>query len=136
MARCLQGIGSACTSVAGMGMIAERFPDDKERGNAMALALGGLALGVLIGPPYGGFMYEFLGKASPFIVLSLLALFDGLLQLAVLQPQVKKEDQEGAPLKELLRDPYILIAAGKYLLNGSLRLISVLKTGNFSNNFL
>lgn len=102
-----------------MGMIAERFPDDKERGNAMALALGGLALGVLIGPPYGGFMYEFLGKASPFIVLSLLALFDGLLQLAVLQPQVKKEDQEGASMKELMHDPYILIAAGKCLPIGS-----------------
>ncbi len=32
-----------------MGMLAERYPDDKERGNAMGIALGGLALGVLIG---------------------------------------------------------------------------------------
>ena len=32
-----------------MGMLAERYPDDKERGNAMGVALGGLALGVLIG---------------------------------------------------------------------------------------
>ncbi len=30
-------------------MLAERYPDDKERGNAMGIALGGLALGVLIG---------------------------------------------------------------------------------------
>ena len=30
-----------------MGMLAERFPDDRERGNAMGIALGGLALGVL-----------------------------------------------------------------------------------------
>ena len=30
-------------------MLAERYPDDKERGNAMGLALGGLALGVVIG---------------------------------------------------------------------------------------
>lgn len=96
-------------------MIADRFPDDEERGNAMALALGGLALGVLIGPPFGGFMYEFLGKASPFIVLAFFALFDGLLQLLVLQPKVKKEDQEGASLKELIKDPYILVAAGKIL---------------------
>ena len=41
----------------GMGMLAERYPDDKERGNAMGIALGGLALGVLIGPPFGGVMY-------------------------------------------------------------------------------
>jgi len=28
-------------------MLADRYPDDRERGNAMAVALGGLALGVL-----------------------------------------------------------------------------------------
>ena len=60
-----------------MGMLAERFPDDKERGNAMGIALGGLALGVLIGPPFGGFMYQFVGKSAPFIVLAMLALLDG-----------------------------------------------------------
>ena len=43
----------------------------------MAIALGGLALGVLIGPPFGGIMYEFIGKSSPFVVLALLALLDG-----------------------------------------------------------
>lgn len=58
-------------------MLAERYPDDKERGNAMGIALGGLALGVLIGPPFGGFMYQFVGKSAPFLVLSALALGDG-----------------------------------------------------------
>ena len=77
IARMLQGVGSACTSVAGMGMLAERYPNDRERGNAMAIALGGLALGVLIGPPFGGAMYEFIGKAAPFIILAFLALVDG-----------------------------------------------------------
>ena len=61
----------------GMGMLAERYQDDKERGNAMGIALGGLALGVLIGPPFGGVMYEFVGKSAPFLILSALALGDG-----------------------------------------------------------
>lgn len=60
-----------------MGMLAERYPDDKERGNAMAIALGGLAFGVLIGPPFGGFMYQFVGKSVPFLILACLALLDG-----------------------------------------------------------
>ena len=58
-------------------MLADRYPDDRERGNAMAIALGGLALGVLIGPPFGGVLYEFIGKSAPFVVLAFLSLLDG-----------------------------------------------------------
>ncbi|CAG9133001.1 unnamed protein product [Plutella xylostella] len=128
IARALQGIGSSCSSVSGwacwlrdtrmissvswMGMLAERYPDDKERGNAMGIALGGLALGVLIGPPFGGLMYEFVGKTAPFLMLSALALADGLLQLMILQPGVVRQDTDPPSLKELVCDPYIIVAAG------------------------
>ncbi|KAJ8317179.1 hypothetical protein KUTeg_005083 [Tegillarca granosa] len=77
IARSVQGIGSACSSVAGMGMLADRYQDDRERGNAMGIALGGLAMG-----------------------------------MCALQPSVKPESQDGSPLIELLKDPYILVAAG------------------------
>lgn len=43
----------------------------------MAIALAGLAIGVLIGPPFGGIMYAWFGKASPFLILAFLSLFDG-----------------------------------------------------------
>ncbi|XP_072392174.1 synaptic vesicular amine transporter [Diabrotica undecimpunctata] len=112
IARALQGVGSSCSSVSGMGMLAERYPDDKERGNAMGIALGGLALGVLIGPPFGGVMYEFVGKSAPFLVLSALALGDGLLQLLMLQPSVIRQESDPPSLKSLVSDPYIIIAAG------------------------
>ncbi|KAM3834997.1 synaptic vesicular amine transporter isoform 2-T3 [Vipera latastei] len=113
IARALQGVGSSCSSVAGMGMLASVYTDDEERGNAMGTALGGLALGVLVGPPFGSVMYEFVGKAAPFLVLAALALFDGAIQLLVLQPsKIQPESQKGASLLTLLRDPYILIAAG------------------------
>ncbi|KAF2981240.1 hypothetical protein EK904_014591 [Melospiza melodia maxima] len=77
IARSLQGVGSSCSSVAGMGLLATVYTDDEERGNAMGIALGGLAMGVLVGPPFGSVMYEFVGKSSPFLVLAALALFDG-----------------------------------------------------------
>ncbi|CAL1679705.1 unnamed protein product [Lasius platythorax] len=112
LARALQGIGSSCSSVSGMGMLAERYQDDKERGNAMGIALGGLALGVLIGPPFGGVMYEFVGKSAPFLVLSALALGDGLLQLLMLQPSVVYTETNPPSLKSLITDPYIILAAG------------------------
>ncbi|XP_066211623.1 synaptic vesicular amine transporter isoform X3 [Saccopteryx leptura] len=113
VARSLQGIGSSCSSVAGMGMLASVYTDDEERGNAMGIALGGLAMGVLVGPPFGSVLYEFVGKTAPFLVLAALVLLDGAIQLFVLQPsQVQPESQKGTSLITLLKDPYILIAAG------------------------
>ncbi|MCJ8736577.1 hypothetical protein PDJAM_G00014090 [Pangasius djambal] len=113
LARSLQGVGSSCSSVAGMGMLASVYTDDEERGNAIGIALGGLAMGVLVGPPFGSVMYEFVGKTAPFLVLAVLAVLDGALQLFVLQPsKVEPESQKGTSLMTLMRDPYILIAAG------------------------
>ncbi|KAM4615005.1 synaptic vesicular amine transporter [Polymixia lowei] len=113
LARSLQGVGSSCSSVAGMGMLASVYTDDEERGHAIGIALGGLALGVLVGPPFGSVMYEFVGKTAPFLILAFLAVFDGALQLFILQPtKVEPETQKGTPLLTLMKDPYILIAAG------------------------
>ncbi|XP_061204162.1 chromaffin granule amine transporter isoform X2 [Neopsephotus bourkii] len=100
-------------STLSLGMLASVYTDDFERGNAMGIALGGLALGVLIGAPFGSVMYEFVGKSSPFLVLAFLALLDGALQLCTLQPsKISPESTKGTPVLTLLRDPYILVAAG------------------------
>lgn len=113
VARTLQGIGSSFSSVAGLGMLASVYTDDFERGRAMGVALGGLALGVLVGAPFGSVMYEFVGKSAPFLILAFLALLDGALQLCTLQPsKASPERAEGTPLLTLLKDPYILVAAG------------------------
>nr|XP_025861953.1 chromaffin granule amine transporter isoform X3 [Vulpes vulpes] len=113
VARTLQGIGSSFSSVAGLGMLASVYTDDYERGRAMGIALGGLALGVLVGAPFGSVMYVFVGRSSPFLILAFLALLDGALQLCILQPsKVSPESARGTPLLTLLKDPYILVAAG------------------------
>ncbi|XP_029365523.1 chromaffin granule amine transporter-like [Echeneis naucrates] len=112
-ARSLQGIGSSFSSVAGLGMLASVYTDDEERGIAMGIALGGLAMGVLIGAPFGSVMYDFVGKSAPFLILAFLAVFDGALQLCILQPsKISPGSVEGTPLLTLLKDPYILISAG------------------------
>ncbi|XP_039521402.1 chromaffin granule amine transporter isoform X2 [Pimephales promelas] len=100
-------------STISLGMLASVYTDDNERGIAMGFALGGLAMGVLIGAPFGSVMYEFVGKSSPFLILAFLALFDGALQLCILQPsKISPGSVEGTPLLTLLKDPYILISAG------------------------
>ncbi|KAL1772823.1 chromaffin granule amine transporter isoform X1 [Sigmodon hispidus] len=117
VARTLQGIGSSFSSVAGLGMLASVYTDNHERGKAMGIALGGLALGLLVGAPFGSVMYEFVGKSSPFLILAFLALLDGALQLCILWPsKVSSESVMGTPLLTLLKDPYILVAAGSICL--------------------
>uniref|UniRef100_A0A9L0K3V9 Solute carrier family 18 member A1 n=1 Tax=Equus asinus TaxID=9793 RepID=A0A9L0K3V9_EQUAS len=120
VARTLQGVGSSFSSVAGLGMLASVYTDDYERGRAMGIALGGLALGVLVGAPFGSVMYVFVGKSAPFLILAFLALLDGALQLCILQPsKVSPENAKGTPLLTLLKDPYILVAAGLAFLPAS-----------------
>ncbi len=65
---------------SGLGMLAKAYPDDKERSTAMGIALGGLALGTVLGQPYGGFLYGISGKELPFLILALLALVDGCMK--------------------------------------------------------
>jgi len=52
------------------------------------------------------------GKEAPFLLLAGLCLLDGLLQLLVLKIGIHPEDKKGTSLKDLLKDPYILCAAG------------------------
>uniref|UniRef100_A0A3Q2VNE8 Solute carrier family 18 member 2 n=1 Tax=Haplochromis burtoni TaxID=8153 RepID=A0A3Q2VNE8_HAPBU len=112
VARSLQGVGSSCSSVAGMGMLASVYTDDEERGHAIGIALGGLALGVLVGPPFGSVMYEFVGKTAPFLILAFLALFDGAFCIHSVVVLSSSQSQKGTPLLTLMKDPYIIIAAG------------------------
>jgi hypothetical protein len=54
-----------------------------------------------------------------------------VLQLLVLQPKVTKEDQEGASLLTLIRDPYILVAAGALTFaNAGNEIVTLLKWFN------
>eukprot|EP00729_Bicosta_minor_P018167 gene18167-13809_t len=56
------GIGSACIATSGFALLALVNPDDEARGEAIGMATGGLALGVLVGPPLGGFLYHIADK--------------------------------------------------------------------------
>ncbi|XP_035510858.1 synaptic vesicular amine transporter-like [Morone saxatilis] len=113
LARSVQGVGGSCLSVAGMGILADLYKDGEERGRAMGISFTGLALGLIAGAPFGSVMYEFVGKMAPFLVLAVIAVLGGGLHFLIFQPsRIKSEMEKGTPLLTLLKDPYILIAAG------------------------
>lgn len=70
LARASQGIASACIGVTGMSLVADTHSSEPERSKAMGFVLGSAACGVLIGYPFGGFMYQLFGKTPPFVILA------------------------------------------------------------------
>lgn len=111
-ARAVHGVASAAISIAGMGSIALLFPDEAERARVMGHVLGGIALGVLIGYPYGGISYSILGPNLPFLLIAALALTLILAQ-AILFPRDMGGFDFGQPtgLAHLLKDRFILLVA-------------------------
>ena len=42
-------------------------------------------------PPFGGVLYEFCGKAVPFVILAFVCLFDGFLMILIMRPMKAKQ---------------------------------------------
>uniref|UniRef100_A0A182JM48 Major facilitator superfamily (MFS) profile domain-containing protein n=1 Tax=Anopheles atroparvus TaxID=41427 RepID=A0A182JM48_ANOAO len=80
VARAIHGLGSACIGVCGMSLVAQLYPEPDRRSRIMGTVLGAMAVGVLVGYPFGGVVYEVAGKAAPFHVLAVLCLANLVLQ--------------------------------------------------------
>ena len=120
VARGLQGVGSAFADTSGLAMIADRYTEEKERSTALGVALAFISFGSLVAPPFGGILYEHLGKRVPFLSLAFLAFLDGVLLFFVMRPhriamtlqQDNSHKPKGTPIWRLFMDPYIAICSG------------------------
>jgi len=56
-----------------MSLIAESFPCEEMRSRSMSAVLGGVALGVLLGYPLGGLLYDLVAKPAPFLLVGLMS---------------------------------------------------------------
>lgn len=50
--------------LAGLGLVASMLPDELERSVALGRVMGGGAVGVLLGYPIGGILFQVLGVSS------------------------------------------------------------------------
>lgn len=48
------------------------YPEEKMRSQVIGIILGSMALGVLVGYPFGGILYAFSGKSAPFYIIAIL----------------------------------------------------------------
>ncbi|XP_045540246.1 synaptic vesicular amine transporter [Papilio machaon] len=82
LGRVVHGAGAALAGVSGMA-VAASLPN--LRCNAVAVLLGAVALGVLVGYPFGGSAYFLWSPAAPFQLICFALLLDFVLQYAFLR---------------------------------------------------
>jgi DHA1 family solute carrier family 18 vesicular amine transporter 1/2 len=75
VARVLQGLAAGVTWTASLALIAATHPAEA-RGQAMGAAMSAVGVGVLLGPPIGGALADWLGPHAPFVAVAALALVD------------------------------------------------------------
>ncbi|KAF5278351.1 hypothetical protein FQA39_LY05840 [Lamprigera yunnana] len=112
LARALHGSASAAISVSGMSLLAQTVPKEA-RSKFMPLAFGGIALGVLVGYPFGGATYQFLGKSAPFLLIAFLIALNIVLQVWFFQQKADVVEQAKVSCDDwiaLLRDKETVIA--------------------------
>ncbi|XP_069695147.1 synaptic vesicular amine transporter-like [Periplaneta americana] len=120
LARSLHGVASACISVSGMCLVAEQFPDDIMRSKVMGIILGSMALGVLLGYPFGSLLYDFVGKMAPFLIISAAVFLNGVLQLFCLDLKpVTDRILISTSWQRLLSDSHVVLIAGAIWLSTS-----------------
>ncbi|KAI0063212.1 MFS general substrate transporter [Artomyces pyxidatus] len=66
LARVIQGISSSVVWVVGLALLCDTTPE-KYIGRQLGLAMSGLSLGLLVGPPVGGALYTRFGFRGPII---------------------------------------------------------------------
>jgi multidrug resistance protein len=80
IARALQGVSAGATWTAGLALLSDMFPS-KTRQQAIGIGISGSFAGTLLGPLFGGLLYEYGGYTLPFLAAYGLVLIDGAARL-------------------------------------------------------
>ncbi|KAJ6519322.1 major facilitator superfamily domain-containing protein [Mycena sanguinolenta] len=84
VARVLQGFGSTMVWVVALALLCDTTPE-KFIGRQLGLAMIGMSVGYLAGPPLGGALYSRFGYRGPFVCGIIVALFDLIGRLLVIE---------------------------------------------------
>lgn len=95
LARVLQGVGSTMVWVVGMSLICDVTPPDKI-GQQLGIAMSGLTIGLLLGPPVGGASYKTFGFRAPFIIGIIFATVDLIGRFLIIEVKALPQTQPAA----------------------------------------
>ncbi|KAL0580124.1 hypothetical protein V5O48_001900 [Marasmius crinis-equi] len=99
IARILQGVGSTFVWVVGLALLCDTAPE-KILGRQLGFAMSGLSVGILLGPPVGGALYDRFGFRGPCIFVIIACIVDLAARLIVIERKaalVWGYDPQGVP---------------------------------------
>src|SRR5262245_29640058 len=108
-ARLVQGAADAITWVVGFALIADLY-EPNERGRVSGIVMTGTSVAVMIGPTFGGWLYEAGGIRMPFLAVAALATLATVLVAALDFPD-HQAPSEPVPLAMVVRVPAIAACA-------------------------
>ncbi|KAJ8521761.1 hypothetical protein ONZ45_g1574 [Pleurotus djamor] len=100
IARVIQGIGSSIAWIFGLALICDFSPPGAV-GGQIGVALSGVAIGSVLGPPIGSLVYEHFGTTGPLTLSVLLAGLDLIGRLLILERRADGSSLEIPQTNEL-----------------------------------
>ncbi|KAL4265134.1 Major Facilitator Superfamily Vesicular Transporter [Pleurotus pulmonarius] len=88
VARLLQGLSSSVIWVVGLALLCDCTPKEVI-GRQIGIVMMGFSLGIILGPPLGGLLYDRFGFRGPFVLGIAVAFFDLICRLLIVEPKSK-----------------------------------------------
>jgi multidrug resistance protein len=104
-ARLVQGGADAVTWVVGFALLADLY-GPAERGSVMGMVMSGATFAFMVGPTFGGWLYELGGIRLPFLFVAALAVVCTL-AFFWLQPPAQRAAREDVSILAVLRIPAV-----------------------------
>lgn len=89
-ARAMQGVSAAIINTLGLALLADTVDRD-QLGFWMGLALSGMTLGILVGPPLAAIVYERVGYSWVFAMALIMITIDMMLRLVIIEKKTASE---------------------------------------------
>ncbi|KAL4265133.1 Major Facilitator Superfamily Vesicular Transporter [Pleurotus pulmonarius] len=87
VARILQGLSSSMVWVVGLALLCDCTPKEVI-GRQLGIAMTGLSIGVILGPPLGGLLYDHFGFRGPFVFGIAIAFVDLVGRLLIIETKL------------------------------------------------
>ncbi|MEV6829206.1 MFS transporter [Amycolatopsis sp. NPDC051102] len=100
-ARFAQGVAAAAVWTAGVALVADLVPAER-LGRSMGLVMGAMSVGLILGPPLGGFLEQYGDHRTPFLAVVAATVVGAVIQAVLIRDGARRVAV--ASVRSLLRD--------------------------------